>query len=258
MQQIHQTLLVYVYNESALESVKHDIALFRDDVGVLPKIVTSNKSALIQKGTQITIIPECPEVSFNPPQQNFYWEEDFHRVRFRFMADKTLAEGAGKGTITILGGPIIIGSLKFALLFSSENQTQLPKTKDEEVHGKMYHQDEIFISYSHEDMPVVLACRNAYKALGYKVFRDKDTLLSGQNWFEEIKGMICKADIFQLFWSDSAAKSEYVQREWEHALTCQKREGFIRPVYWKEPMPSPPEKLKDIHFAYVKLPTLEG
>ena len=62
--------------------------------------------------------------------------------------------------------------------------------------------------------------------------------------------MIDRADIFQLFWSNTAAASKYVRQEWEHALNLQRQQGFIRPVYWQQPMPPPPPELGAIHFAY--------
>jgi hypothetical protein len=27
------------------------------------------------------------------------------------------------------------------------------------------------------------------------------------------------------------------------------RTAFVRPLYWEQPMPEPPEELRDIHFA---------
>ncbi|MCS6869952.1 MAG: toll/interleukin-1 receptor domain-containing protein, partial [Anaerolineae bacterium] len=73
--------------------------------------------------------------------------------------------------------------------------------------------------------------------------------------------LIERATIFQLFWSENSAKSEFCREEWRYALqTPRGREtngvGFIRPVYWRKPMPTPPEELKHLHFAYVRLPRL--
>ena len=64
--------------------------------------------------------------------------------------------------------------------------------------------------------------------------------------------MIDRATIFQLFWSENSSKSEYCRFEWEHALK-KNRVGFIRPVYWKDPMPEPPDELGQFHFDYVEL-----
>ena len=88
---------------------------------------------------------------------------------------------------------------------------------------------------------------------GYRDYDDRDvhTLRSGQHWSDEIYAMIDKADIFQLFWSETAAQSQYVEKEWRYALTLNRDgQNFIRPVYWEAPMPNVPTDLGHIHFAY--------
>ena len=70
--------------------------------------------------------------------------------------------------------------------------------------------------------------------------------------------MIDTSDLFQLFWSTSAAQSAYVRQEWQYALHQLRGEGFIRPVYWERPLVSPPVELHHLHFAYIELPRLEN
>lgn len=69
--------------------------------------------------------------------------------------------------------------------------------------------------------------------------------------------MIDNADLFQLFWSTGAAQSVYVRQEWQYALQRSRGEGFIRPVYWEQPLVSPPVELKHVHFASLELPKCE-
>jgi len=105
----------------------------------------------------------------------------------------------------------------------------------------------------------VLACRDAYQALGYSVLIDVDTLRAGENWSQALRGLIDRADIFQLFWSQRSAQSEQVKQEWQYALqkSKDKGDGFIRPVYWEKPLVEPPPELEPLHFAYVPLAKLE-
>ncbi len=62
--------------------------------------------------------------------------------------------------------------------------------------------------------------------------------------------------MFQLFWSEKAATSVYVEHEWREALIERDNRPdpfFVRPVYWtQEPAPIPPE-LKHLHFARTPL-----
>jgi hypothetical protein len=110
----------------------------------------------------------------------------------------------------------------------------------------------IFASYAHEDADIVERLKVAYNVLGMDFLRDVDELRSGEAWEPALLAMIERADIFQLYWSDAASRSQAVKREWDYALKQDKR-NFLRPVYWKAPMPHPPKALHHLHFAYCKI-----
>jgi hypothetical protein len=246
------TLLVYAHHLRDTESVFQDAERFKDQLPK-PKGVTSH-STQIARGTEITIIPSCDGIIFNPERVVSKWMETYHRADFRFSADQSLSNDAARGQINIYAGPVLVGTLKFAMLL---NETDSQVAREHEEHSIMYHQDDIFMSYSHKDSAVVLACKKAYEALGFNVLIDIDTLRSGQIWNAELMQMIDRAAIFQLFWSWNASQSKYCRQEWEHALRGNK-EGFIRPLYWEIPMPNPPEELCKYHFEYYnfEIPTL--
>ena len=136
-----------------------------------------------------------------------------------------------------------------ALLFEEQDALLPAKDRNTQVTESLYKQ--IFASYSHDDSLIVITCRNVYKALGFNILIDIDTLRSGQLFSDTLMRMIDAADIFQLFWSERSAKSTFVSQEWEYALRLNKGEGFVRPVYWEIPMAKPPEKLAPLHFAYL-------
>ncbi|MEK7406891.1 MAG: TIR domain-containing protein, partial [Acidobacteriota bacterium] len=79
---------------------------------------------------------------------------------------------------------------------------------------------------------------------------------AGQRWSEELKDFIQQADVFQLFWSEHAATSRYVETEWRCGLGERERRPdpyFLRPVYWS-PLPAPiPPELQPLHFARLPL-----
>jgi hypothetical protein len=242
------TLLVYTHLLSAIADVRRDAQRFKDKIR-MPKEVASLASTRIARGTEITIIPTCEGLDFNPPRVVFKWMENYHRADFRFRADKSLTNDAAKGSIDVYVGPLMIGSLKLAMLL---NEKDPATTRHREVHRRMYRQEQIFVSYSHKDTAIVLACKKAYDAIGHNVLRDIDTLRSGEIWNEELMSLIDRATIFQLFWSQNSSQSKYCRKEWEHALKRNKN-GFIRPVYWETPMPDPPKGLSKYHFKYVPL-----
>jgi len=245
------TLLVYTHIVSAWAKVQQDVLRFTDQIQS-PKKNTSQSLTSITRGTELTIIPSCEGVDFNPERVSFKWLEDFHRADFRFKADESLAGDAAKGQITIYAGPLIIGTLKFAMLFN-EKDTQ--PDLDHEEHVKMYGKDDVFISYSRKDSEVARTFKTVLEGTGLDVFLDVDDIKSGQLWEDELKRRIERAQIFQIFWSANYSQSENCKQEWEYALQQNKDEGYIRPVFWEKPIsPNPPEELNKFNFKYVELP----
>lgn len=252
------TLLVYAHVEAALGKVQADAAKFKDEMGGTPRETRGAAPARLARGTEITVVPFCEGVTFNPERITLKWVEDLHRAEFRFRAGKDLAGAAANIQITVFVGPLIVATLKGGMLLNEAAPASTsPETSA--VSAALYKEEQIFVSYSHDDTPVVLACRDAYRALGYTVLIDIDSLRAGEKWHEDLQRLIDRADIFQLFWSARSAKSRYCQQEWEYALQrSQSKEGFIRPVYWEKPLVPPPPALADLHFAYVPLGKMEA
>jgi hypothetical protein len=242
------TLLVYAHLASVLEDIYIDAGRFKDQLPT-PKVTRYDSLTRIARGTKITIIPFCDGILFNPSDTYITWHEDYHCIVFRFRADRSLINDAAKGRITIMIGPLIVGTLNFAMLFSDKED--VPSMVQEE-HSTMYREDRIFISYSHKDANLALAFKKVHEATGFDVLIDIDDLRSGQEWNPELMRMIDRADIFQLFWSTNSKESKYCKQEWKRALD-RNTEGLIRPLYWKKPMPNPPKELSKYHFVYVDL-----
>jgi len=241
------TMLVYTYVSSALEAIRKDAQKFEDEIGDIRE--SKPASTQLARGTEITIVPTCEGVTFNPERVTFRWLEDRHRAEFRLRADASMADMAGNVQVTMYVGPLIVGTLKMGMLLS-ETEASPGGVGSEEVNARMYRQDDIFVSYSHRDTDIVKKCKTAYEALGHNILIDFETLRSGQQWNAELMRMIERANIFQLFWSENSSKSEYCRQEWQYALELERGEGFIRPVFWKEPIPTPPAELSDLHFDY--------
>lgn len=112
----------------------------------------------------------------------------------------------------------------------------------------------VFVSYSHKDSDIADKLEKAYTAIGFESFRDRRILKSGEDWKKVLHKRIEEAELFQLLWSHAARQSPQVRAEWQHAHSL-RRQSFIRPVYWEEPMPEAPPKLKNLQFVYVELRT---
>ena len=115
--------------------------------------------------------------------------------------------------------------------------------------------DSVFISYSHRDGEAMRQARRAYERMGVSVYVDEAWLRPGDNFDDELMGLIRSASVFHLLWSPHAATSDYVRKEWSLALNSQKGARFIRPWFWRKPLVKPPGEFeaRKISFRYEPL-----
>jgi hypothetical protein len=88
----------------------------------------------------------------------------------------------------------------------------------------------------------------AIRAGEIDVFVDIANLRGGDRWQEVLMREIAARDVFYLFWSREAARSEWVEKEWREALD---RRGldFICPIPLEDPrFATPPRELRELHF----------
>jgi len=254
------TMLVYSHIEAALIAVRMDALKFPDHFGPDPRVVSGGASGVVAWGTEITMVPSLDGVQFDPDEVSVRWTEEWHRALFRFRPAHGVAGSAGNGEVRVYAttgaGRLLIATVKLAMLFE-EAVASSPLASDARTHlatqTSEYLYKRLFASYSHQDLGVVQACTDAYQALGITVLIDQKVLHSGEYFGRHLKWLIESSDVFQLYWSHHAAASEWVRRESEHALTCNRGEGFIRPLYWEEPMRPPPPELAHLHFARLEL-----
>jgi hypothetical protein len=96
----------------------------------------------------------------------------------------------------------------------------------------------VFLSYSSKDRETVAAIATAYQAAGVEHFFDRTSLKSGEEWSPRLRREIDRADLFHLCWSKSAAASQWVEREAEHALT--RRRSKRKPDITVQMLDGPP------------------
>ncbi len=111
------TLLVYTFVPSLLETVREDARKFEDEIGEIRE-TKPTASTQLARGTQVTIVPSCEGVAFNPEHVTFQWMEDQHRAQFRLRANASMADLAGNAQVTVYVGPLIVGTLKMGMLFN--------------------------------------------------------------------------------------------------------------------------------------------
>jgi hypothetical protein len=240
-----QPIHAYIFRESAAAAVKDDAGKQLGSQLSGFRSLTKAASRSLEEGAFVTATPHIPGFQFNPPSVSLGFYKDWHRFDFELRAMDTPLNQSVNGLMTFTVEGIIVADIPLSIYVGEGVAAVAPITAT----TKLY--QSIFCSYSHADTQIVKRAESVCKALGMDFLRDVITLKSGQHWSDELLNMISEADIFQLFWSSSAADSQYVRQEWERALNYQDaKPNFIRPVYWQQPIPPVPAALSAIHFAY--------
>ena len=264
---------LYVYASVAgddviAEEVQADVSRFKAELGgEVPVARVAKQTANLPEGVRITVTPESDEIEFEPPSLTKRWRGAWTQFGFDFYPAAEQADETCFVRVAVAVEGIEMAHIKAAIdvipakavdpvpvaAVSLDNPLMAQKLTAQEITPYQ----KIFVSYSRRDTAVIRAYKMAQVALGNEVFVDVDNLRSGENWQAGLARAIDDADIFQLFWSEHSAGSDYCRYEWEYALaqrcddlTC---EGFIRPVYWEKPMPDVPETLGRLNFKYVPL-----
>jgi hypothetical protein len=208
----------------------------------------------IPRESEITLVPDVPQITFNPPRRSFVWAADLrvHDESFLLRAPGELAGSLARGRLSIFLGHLLLADIPINFRVESPASSQ-PLSEPKWTQSSARPFRKVFASYSHHDAQIVEAMEHHIKALGYDYLRDVVHLRSGQAWDDRLLGMIKEADIFQLFWSSNSARSDHVEREWRYALALS-RQAFVRPAFWEVPMPIPPQPLQGLHFY--RLPML--
>lgn len=253
MPKLWTDLLVYLYSGKIGE--EGAVANLTKRIGRPEKwdFDTLKKPVDIKQGTEILIVPKMPGFLFNPSERKIIWYEDWYCLDFRMQP---LLEGnflglgeKVKGQVEFYVEKVLIGEINIDVIIRNhltDEELGLVTGETNRTYRK------VFVSYSREDEEIIEKLETWIKGFGDKPLRDVNILLSGDPWEESILNNINQADIFQLCWSKAAKKSKYVEKEWEYAHDL-KGKKFIRPIYWKKPMPEPPPELADIHFTLIKI-----
>lgn len=93
----------------------------------------------------------------------------------------------------------------------------------------------VFLSYDNDDLQLINPLADALAEQGVTVWRDKDKLHGGQKWPKVLGEAIASHDFFLLAWSENAAKSHFVEFEWNTAIALKKT--IIPCLLDKTPLP---------------------
>ncbi|AKJ10148.1 hypothetical protein ABB07_08965 [Streptomyces incarnatus] len=243
-------LWLYVHLSTMQAEVERELAEVAGNLGRLPGRATGVSTTVIPAGHVLEIRPVLDQFRCVPDRQDVIWLEQLEALRFDLTYVGSSADATCRGRIEVNINGLPVAEVPLVI------QVTVPAARRElRQLSSAPMLRRVFASYAHEDEQFVRRCKAAYRALGINLFVDREDLESGQPWRSVLREMIAQHDLFQLYWSQSAAASTHVAEEWDFALKVATGraagQNFIRPLYWTRPMAAAPAALKDLHFRYV-------
>jgi serine/threonine-protein kinase len=205
-----------------------------------------------ERGTELTLVLRIDGFNVDEPHESLFWLGDAVNVPFIVQAPAELSPGVYPGRISVLHNGMLLTRLVFDVEVGRESAEA----------GKLgLRREQIktaFASYASADRDEVLRRVQGIVAAGVDVFLDVLSLRAGDEWEDLLVKNIREKDIFYLFWSVAAAKSQWVDREWRFALS-EKGADCIHPIPLSDPREAPPPpELAHRHFNDLILACLKS
>ena len=222
-----------------------------DEVGRVLEMMSPRSSHLLGlrtchwlPGTRVKVAAYSPHMDVRPPAQEFVWIRDHMIVDFDVFVRAQAPEETAVLKFDVSIDEILVSTLRFDIDITTAAPTQRRQVAHERPARTA------FASYSSEDSTRVLDRVAAVRiSAGLDVFLDCLSLHPGDEWKARLAEEIRQRDLFLLFWSSQAARSDWVKWEWETALSEKGMHAMqIHPL---EPGIPPPQELKALHFGDV-------
>lgn len=200
----------------------------------------------ITRGTFLTILIDIPALKVYDPIDTLTWEGHPANTTYIVEVSASMGNGSYPGKAVISSDGIPIAKLSFLISVSSIENAEFIDCTVERKYIKT-----AFASYASQNREEVLARIHGMKKVAPEldVILDVFSLRSGQNWQAKLEEHVPTKDIFYLFWSQYAACSEWVEKEWRLAIS-RRGLGYIDPVPLEEPdRAPPPQELNALHFS---------
>jgi hypothetical protein len=188
------------------------------DVGPLPVPLESALDLLV----------EIEGMKVQPGRARILWKGEIANASFSVRVPDDAEGRTHVGCVLVYHNGSPLAHLFFEIEVGAADPSALVEG---ELRGHQRHIRSVFASYASEDRTDVLMCVRGM-TIGnpqLDVFVDVMTLRSGQDWQVEILRRIRASDLFCLFWSAAASRSEWVTREWNMALDALGCE-YVQPV----------------------------
>ena len=243
--------LVQVFLHSEDEQiVLENLAVSADDSSTFRS--TSVLQEMIQRKSRIDFNLSIPGLIIDEASLSTNWKGHVTFVQFGVAVPRDISNTDLIGRVIVVANSIPVGELKFKIkIQTSKSEDALLKASPSTKKLRRFRQ--AFISYASQDRNEVLKRVQMLHLTSIKYFQDLLSLESGQIWEKYVYEYITRCDVFFLFWSSAASRSEWVRKEILYALEVQetRKDALpeIIPVIIEGPPPAkPPEELKFLHF----------
>lgn len=144
-------------------------------------------------------------------KKSVVWQGSFTKCSFDYFVPKDIDVDELSCMAQLMVNGVPIGEMRFITKIVDE-----PRRLNPEIIAHKY--NKVFISYAHKDEARVKSFHEGLKLAGIEHFFDRNYLKAGDIFPQVIQDYINSADLFVLFWSENASKSEYVEKERTQAL----------------------------------------
>jgi hypothetical protein len=189
------------------------------------------------------------------PVKDLVWRRRTDHVTFVVEIPKDRTPGTLIGTLVVSVGGIPVGQINFKLTVVRGAEWRTTTGASVSIGESATRFRRAFVSYASADRAEVVRRVQMLRqpVTDIEVFQDVLDLAPGEEFEPTLFERIDQCDLFLLFWSSSAQNSEWVRREWEHALRRQGAERRSPPTIFPvviegPPPPTPPPELAHLHF----------
>ena len=144
-------------------------------------------------------------------KKSVIWQGSFTKCSFDYFVPKDIDVDELSCVALLTVNDIPVGEMRFITKI-----VESPRKLNPEIIAHKY--NKVFISYAHKDESKVNYFHEGLKLAGIEHFFDRAYLKTGDIFPQVIQDYINSADLFVLFWSENASKSEYVEKERTQAL----------------------------------------
>lgn len=214
-------------------------------------------SLFLQINDRITCELECFDKGVKIPEssEDMIWKGEMLSTSFLLKVPEDFKEPsiALRVIVSVNGAPV--GQMMFTMKVTERSHDTFGPPVDLHQYAHIESQGfrKVFISYSHLDNSWAELLAEVYHLHGLEYFLDSHSLEAGDVVDESILGHIDESDLFLLLWSENAEHSDYVRKEYLHAMAraypqLKKDEAkiSIKPLVITPPA-DPPADMKQIY-----------